>query len=579
MAQTATQTTTTTIQYDADGAPTAVTIQVDAQPATTVYLTWDNFTPNAAAPSTGTVSAANGNLIGIGPTPGTNPTQQFGYDARDRLVSCQPSNQAAISYAYHPNSQMASTALAGDTLQFYYDETRPPRMANVSQSSTSLSSSFLGPVRYLSDGTEQVLLNPRKDTAGVYDADAQTVVPYSYDPYGAPTDDTSSVADGYDLADNPYQYAGAYLDSVCSAYYLNARWYLAHLATFISRDPADQLHRYSYTAGDPIGRTDPSGLKSGAAAFSGDIAHLVHRLTPGVWAYVEPVMPVWGQALGGIELLGDLAGFWHHRSWQSGLELSFLGSAVAAEAIGELPWFDGAFSSPTSALWARRGIDLALGGGQTFVQADNHGRFDPPALIQGIETTFAGVAWGREIGGVGYRPYGLDVDDVDRMTAQYYTQHGSAGNSLIFRIRYEDATTFTSPVMETLHIGFYHEALLAVSSDEIATADVGIRDGRYTWNTRWSRSERDVSTPSAYLGSRSEKSFIFAGTVRQDAADEALFAEMDRSHVRQFNREEKGRIVAPMNRPYGKFTNNCQQNAARVRANMLEFQRRRMAAN
>src|SRR5262245_24680158 len=75
----ATQTTTTTIQYNADGAATAVTTQVNDQPATTVYLTWDNFTPNAAAPSTGTVSAADGNLISIGLTPGSSAaTQQFG---------------------------------------------------------------------------------------------------------------------------------------------------------------------------------------------------------------------------------------------------------------------------------------------------------------------------------------------------------------------------------------------------------------------------------------------------------------------------------------------------------------------
>jgi len=38
-----TQVTTTTFQYTADGAPTAVATQVEGQPATTVYLTWDNF--------------------------------------------------------------------------------------------------------------------------------------------------------------------------------------------------------------------------------------------------------------------------------------------------------------------------------------------------------------------------------------------------------------------------------------------------------------------------------------------------------------------------------------------------------
>jgi len=48
------QTTTTTYLYNADGAPTAVTTQVDGQAATTVYLTWDNFVPGTASPATGT---------------------------------------------------------------------------------------------------------------------------------------------------------------------------------------------------------------------------------------------------------------------------------------------------------------------------------------------------------------------------------------------------------------------------------------------------------------------------------------------------------------------------------------------
>ena len=44
------------------------------------------FEADAANPSTGTVTAANGNLIGIGPGPG-DQTQWFGYyDGLDRLA-------------------------------------------------------------------------------------------------------------------------------------------------------------------------------------------------------------------------------------------------------------------------------------------------------------------------------------------------------------------------------------------------------------------------------------------------------------------------------------------------------------
>lgn len=572
-AQTTTQTTTTTIQYNADGAPTAVTTQVNDQSATTVYLTWDNFTPNAAMPSTGTVSAADGNLIGIGPTPGSSAaTQQFGYDVRDRLTTCAPSGQPQVSYTYYPNNLMSSSTLSsGDALQFYYDAAQLPMMSNVSQPSTSLVSSFLGDVRYLSDGTEQVMLTPRKDTVGVYDADAQSLQSYSYDPYGAPADGMSSASDSYDLATNPYQYAGEYLDPICNAYYLRARWYLPQQQTFLSRDPVDLLHRYSYSVGDPIGRTDPSGLKSAGAAFSADIGRLVHRLTPGVWAYIEPVLPVWGQALGGIELLGDLAGFWHHRSWQSAVELGFLSGGVAAEVVGEMPWVDGAFTSPAAAMRARRGVDLALGGGQTFVQSYSHGRFDPPALIQGIETTFAGLAWGREIGGVGYRPFGLTMDDVDRTTSSFYSDADNAGNALIFRVRYNEFGAFTSPVMEQLHVGFYHEAILTVSNDTVMKADVTMSDDRYRWQTRWSRNADEVAQPSKFLAGKTSKSLIFSGVTHREAVQVQIAQEFEARYQQEIADLKAGTVSKPMDRPYRLFTNNCQHNAARVRDNIMNF--------
>lgn len=570
----ATQTTTTTIQYNADGAPTALTTQVDDQPATTLYLTWDNFTPNAANPSTGTVTAADGNLIGIGPTPGSNAaTQQFGYDVRDRLTTCTPSGQPEVSYTYYPNNLMSSSTLSsGDALQFYYDAAQLPMMANVSQPSTSLVSSFLGDVRYLSDGTEQVMLTPRKDTVGVYDAAAQSLAPYSYDPYGESADGMSSApSDSYDLSTNPYQYAGEYLDAICNAYYLRARWYLPQQQTFLSRDPVDLLHRYSYSVGDPIGRTDPSGLKSAAAAFSGDIGRLVHRLTPGVWAYIEPILPVWGQALGGIELLGDLAGFWHQRNWQSVVEFGFLSGGAAAEVIGEMPWVDGAFTSPAAAMRARRGLDLALGGGQTFVQSYNHGRVDPPALIQGIETTFAGLAWGREVGGVGYRPFGLTMNDVDRATSSFYSDANNVDDALIFRVRYNEFGTFTSPVMEQLHVGFYHEAILTVSNDTVMKADVTVSSDRYRWQTRWSRNADEVAQPSKFLAGKTSKSLIFSGVTHRAAVDIQIAEEFEAKHQQEIVDFKAGSVSKPMDRPYRLFTNNCQHNAARVRDNIMNF--------
>lgn len=64
IAATVATTTVTTYSYDADGAPTAITMQVDGGDSSTVYLTWQNFVPDPDDPTTGSVSAADGNLAG-----------------------------------------------------------------------------------------------------------------------------------------------------------------------------------------------------------------------------------------------------------------------------------------------------------------------------------------------------------------------------------------------------------------------------------------------------------------------------------------------------------------------------------
>src|SRR5262245_14171622 len=105
------QVTTTTYARNADGALTAVTTQIDGQPATTVYLTWDNCLPSRGDPTTGTVSAANGNLIGYGPTPGGSYLTQLQYDQRNRLTAAAVSDVTGVSYAYYAASRLAASTL------------------------------------------------------------------------------------------------------------------------------------------------------------------------------------------------------------------------------------------------------------------------------------------------------------------------------------------------------------------------------------------------------------------------------------------------------------------------------------
>jgi len=491
----AVSTVTTTYQYsyNADGAPTAVTTQIDSQPATTAYLTWANFTPSASAPSTGTVSAADGNLLGVGPSPGSSGlATQFAYDVRDRLTSCTAAGLPAVSYGYHPTDLMASSTLAsGDSLQFYYDNGATSLMVNTLQPSTGSASSFLGPVRYLNDGTEQALMLPRKDTAGVYDPSAQTLVPYSYEPYGAPLAGASPTSGGlssggtsYDLSQNPFQFTGEYQDPTCNAYYLRTRWYLPAQQTFLSRDPLDALHRFSYTAGNPVGRVDPSGLKYTGADFSRGIAKAVDKLTPGIWAYIEPVLPVWGQALGSIQLLGLLPSFWHHPTSEGWITFGFLAGSIATEMVSEAPFerLSPFRLNPDMAFTARVATDLTLGGSQTAAQSSQHGRVDVPAIIQGIDTTLFGIFYTRFGAGIGYRPHNLAADDVDEMALGFLPAANSDpgplnDRALVYLVRQKTRRDYTTPWMEAHTIGHYHEYVLVLAKHNAMVSELDMYEG------------------------------------------------------------------------------------------------------
>jgi len=89
----ATMTSVTKYQYNADGALTAITKQAADGSTTTTYLVWDDFVPSASDPTTGTVSAANGRLLGYGPSP-DNLTTTFQFDVRDRLKGFSSSGQS-----------------------------------------------------------------------------------------------------------------------------------------------------------------------------------------------------------------------------------------------------------------------------------------------------------------------------------------------------------------------------------------------------------------------------------------------------------------------------------------------------
>ena len=64
-------------------------------------------------PSTGTVPAAKGNLVGYGPSPGDGSGWSGRYDLLDRLVRVTNPQRQRAQYAYHPD-ELLSVSLNAD---------------------------------------------------------------------------------------------------------------------------------------------------------------------------------------------------------------------------------------------------------------------------------------------------------------------------------------------------------------------------------------------------------------------------------------------------------------------------------
>lgn len=100
---------------------------------------------------------------------------------------------------------------------------------------------------------------------------------YSYDPYG-------NIVGPSGTASTPFLFAGGYFDNESGFYYLINRMYDPSSGQFTSIDPKATQTRtpYTYTANNPVNRTDPTGLdwNLGGAwnAFTGGANDLGHHL-------------------------------------------------------------------------------------------------------------------------------------------------------------------------------------------------------------------------------------------------------------------------------------------------------------
>ncbi len=121
-----------------------------------------------------------------------------------------------------------------------------------------------------------ILTSERGDVAELIDLDGTPFAYTSYDAYGNPGADAVtgttevSAALARSIADaNVLRYAGYCFDAFSGLYYCSQRYYDPATAQFITKDPAKadgEESAYQYCGGDPVGKTDPSGLAYSANA-------------------------------------------------------------------------------------------------------------------------------------------------------------------------------------------------------------------------------------------------------------------------------------------------------------------------
>ena len=162
--------------------------------------------------------------------------------------------------------------------------------------------------------------NLQGDVIAIVDKDVKTVAEYSYDAWGVPTVKSGSSNPGIANV-NPFRYRGYYYDAEIGLYYLQSRYYNAHIGRFVNGDASvfvgipkgeTSSNIFTYCENEPVVNFDSQGFFVIRRWMVSAVADFLLGLIPGIGPLFAPVKTVaksYGKAALKSKLTGPLGSF------------------------------------------------------------------------------------------------------------------------------------------------------------------------------------------------------------------------------------------------------------------------------
>lgn len=213
----------------------------------TITYTYDNANRLASVDGISYTWDDNGNLLSDG-------VFGYSYDSANRLTGVTD-GQATTSYAYNGLGDRARQIENGVTTGYALDIA-----AGLTQVLAGGGQTYLyGLGRTAQEeaaGGGYFLTDALGSVRQMVDENGEITLVKNYQPYGSELSHLGS-------SDTAYGFTGEWTSSLTDLIYLRARWYSPQTGRFTQRDPSRlEANLFSYTASNPVNRTDPAGLFS-----------------------------------------------------------------------------------------------------------------------------------------------------------------------------------------------------------------------------------------------------------------------------------------------------------------------------